>query len=47
MKSGLISWALFFQIQEEISIMRALRHPKLLQLAAAFETTREMIMVME
>lgn len=36
-----------FQIQEEISIMQALRHPKILQLAAAFETAREMIMVVE
>lgn len=36
-----------FQIQEEILIMRTLRHPKLLQLAAAFENPREMIMVME
>lgn len=38
---------LFSQIQEEISIMQSLRHPKLLQLAAAFENPREMIMVME
>ncbi|KAJ6643194.1 Myosin light chain kinase, smooth muscle [Pseudolycoriella hygida] len=35
------------KIQEEISIMQSLRHPKLLQLAAAFENPREMIMVME
>lgn len=34
-------------IHEEISIMRALRHPKLLQLAAAFESAREIVMVME
>lgn len=35
------------KIHEEISIMRALRHPKLLQLAAAFESAREIVMVME
>lgn len=36
-----------FKIHEEISIMRALRHPKLLQLAAVFESAREIVMVME
>lgn len=36
-----------FQIQEEISIMRSLKHAKLLQLAAAFESPREIVMVME
>ncbi|GLH01363.1 Obscurin [Gryllus bimaculatus] len=35
------------KVQEEIDIMNCLRHPKLLQLAAAFETPREMVMVME
>lgn len=35
------------KIHEEISIMRSLRHPKLLQLAAAFESAREIVMVME
>lgn len=35
------------KLHEEISIMRALRHPKLLQLAAAFESAREIVMVME
>lgn len=35
------------QIQEEISIMRSLKHAKLLQLAAAFESPREIVMVME
>lgn len=35
------------QVQDEITIMNLLRHPKLLQLAAAFEGQREMIMVME
>lgn len=35
------------KVQEEIDIMNLLRHPKLLQLAAAFENQKEMIMVME
>lgn len=35
------------KVQEEIAIMRSLKHPKLLQLAATFETTKEIIMVME
>ena len=35
------------QVHDEIAIMNLLRHPKLLQLAAAFEGPREMIMVME
>ncbi|XP_059620294.1 muscle M-line assembly protein unc-89-like, partial [Phlebotomus argentipes] len=35
------------KVQEEISIMKSLQHPKLLQLAATFETTKEIIMVME
>lgn len=35
------------KVQEEISIMNSLKHPKLLQLAATFETTKEIIMVME
>ncbi|XP_066996546.2 titin homolog isoform X2 [Anabrus simplex] len=35
------------KVQEEIDIMNCLRHPKLLQLAAAFESPREMVMVME
>ncbi|GAB0100344.1 muscle M-line assembly protein unc-89 [Sergentomyia squamirostris] len=35
------------KVQEEISIMQSLKHPKLLQLAATFETTKEIIMVME
>ncbi|KAK4304915.1 hypothetical protein Pmani_023160 [Petrolisthes manimaculis] len=33
--------------REEIDIMNSLRHPKLLQLGAAFERTREIVMVME
>lgn len=35
------------KVQEEIDIMNLLRHPKLLQLAAAFENPKETIMVME
>ncbi|PNF38135.1 hypothetical protein B7P43_G14603, partial [Cryptotermes secundus] len=35
------------KVQEEIDIMNVLRHPKLLQLAAAFESPREVVMVME
>lgn len=35
------------KVQDEIDIMNLLRHPKLLQLAAAFETQKETIMVME
>lgn len=35
------------KVQDEIDIMNLLRHQKLLQLAAAFESPREMIMVME
>lgn len=33
--------------KEEIGIMNCLRHPKLLQLDAAFESPKEMIMVTE
>lgn len=35
------------KVQEEIDIMNLLRHQKLLQLAAAFENPRDLIMVME
>ncbi|XP_050702039.1 myosin light chain kinase, smooth muscle-like isoform X1 [Eriocheir sinensis] len=35
------------KVKEEIDIMNALRHPKLLQLGAAYERQREFIMVME
>lgn len=35
------------KVLEEISIMRSLQHPKLLQLAACFECPREIVMVME
>lgn len=35
------------KVLEEIDIMNSLRHPKLLQLEAAFERPREFIMVME
>lgn len=35
------------KVQDEIDIMNLLRHQKLLQLAAAFENPREMIMIME
>lgn len=33
--------------QEEVDIMNCLRHPKLLQLVAAFEFPREVVMVTE
>lgn len=35
------------KVQDEIDIMNQLRHPKLLQLAAAFENPRETIMILE
>uniref|UniRef100_W8AQC6 Myosin light chain kinase, smooth muscle n=1 Tax=Ceratitis capitata TaxID=7213 RepID=W8AQC6_CERCA len=35
------------KVLEEISIMKSLQHPKLLQLAASFESSREIVMVME
>ncbi|KAK8746869.1 hypothetical protein OTU49_016869, partial [Cherax quadricarinatus] len=35
------------KVREEIDIMNSLRHPKLLQLLAAYEQQREMVMVME
>lgn len=35
------------QVREEIRIMNMLRHPKLLLLAAAFESPREIVMVTE
>ncbi|XP_068144676.1 titin homolog isoform X2 [Drosophila tropicalis] len=35
------------KVLDEISIMRSLQHPKLLQLAASFESQREIVMVME
>lgn len=35
------------KVQEEITIMKSLQHPKLLQLLASFETAKEIIMVME
>lgn len=35
------------QLREEIAIMRALNHPKLLRLAITFEVPREIIMIME
>jgi serine/threonine protein kinase len=35
------------KVLEEIDVMNCLRHPKLLQLAAAFENPRDIIMVME
>lgn len=35
------------KIHEEIEIMRSMHHPKLLQLAASFESAREIIMVTE
>jgi len=35
------------KVREEISIMNSLRHPKLLQLGAAYEKQREIVMVME
>ena len=35
------------QVQEEIDIMNRLKHPKLLRLAAAFKSPKEMVMVTE
>lgn len=35
------------KVQEEIDIMNCLRHPKLLQLVAAFDNPKEIIMVLE
>lgn len=35
------------KVHHEIDIMNSLRHPKLLQLQAAFENPRDMVMVME
>nr|CAD7588835.1 unnamed protein product [Timema genevievae] len=35
------------KVQEEVDIMNLLRHPKLLQLAAAFDGPREIVMIME
>lgn len=35
------------KVLEEISIMKSLSHPKLLQLSASFESQKEIIMVME
>lgn len=35
------------QVMDEIRIMKALHHPKLLQLATYFESPREIIMVTE
>ena len=35
------------QVREEMKIMNMLRHPKLLRLTAAFESSREIIMVTE
>lgn len=35
------------KVQEEITIMESLQHPKLLQLSASFATQKEIIMVME
>lgn len=35
------------KVREEIDIMNRLRHPKLLQLAAAFENPRDIILIME
>nr|CAD7199155.1 unnamed protein product [Timema douglasi] len=35
------------KVQEEVEIMNLLRHPKLLQLAAAFDGPREIVMIME
>lgn len=34
-------------VQEEIAIMNSLKHSKLLQLAASFESSREIVMIME
>lgn len=35
------------KVEEEITIMKSLQHPKLLQLSASFATQKEIIMVME
>ncbi len=35
------------QVREEIKIMNALRHPKLLLLIAAYESTRETVLITE
>lgn len=35
------------QVREEVRIMNALRHPKLLLLAAAYETPRESVLITE
>lgn len=35
------------QVREEIRIMNALRHPKLLLLAAAYESPRETVLITE
>lgn len=35
------------KVEEEISIMKSLQHPKILQLSASFETQKEIIMVLE
>lgn len=35
------------QVREEMKIMNLLRHPKLLRLAAAFESPKEIVMVTE
>lgn len=35
------------KVQDEITIMSQMKHPKLLQLAASFESAKEIIMVME
>lgn len=35
------------KVQEEIAIMKSLKHSKLLQLAASFESSREIVMIME
>ncbi|KAG8252166.1 myosin light chain kinase, smooth muscle-like [Homalodisca vitripennis] len=55
-QSGIIAAAKFVRcvkkqdrvkVQEEINIMNNLRHPKLLQLIAAFENPKDIIMIME
>lgn len=43
----LIKFSQFSQIHDEIAIMRALKHPKLLQLFAVFESQREIVMILE
>lgn len=35
------------KVQDEINIMKSLKHPKLLQLSASFETQKEIILVTE